>query len=114
MDYPNAILNAEDYKSVPPLSLDYQAKEIEVFFGDSSDDSVYHYRNGEWIAFNFGNSESADVLQVLIDDQWAFIQAGDQVLLDRLGGVKLPTLPKPEEIAVRIAQVLGMEVVTNA
>ncbi|MEM7580253.1 MAG: hypothetical protein AAF316_10465 [Cyanobacteria bacterium P01_A01_bin.80] len=114
MSYPNATFNAQDHRNFPSLSLDYQAKDIEVFFGDVSIDSVFHYRNGEWITFDFENLESADVVQVLIDDQWAFIQVRDQILLDRLGGFQLPALPKQEEIVRRFAQQLGMEVVKNA
>lgn len=111
--YQNAIRNANDYKNVPPFPESYQAREIEVFFGDSPLDSVYHYCDGKWIGFNPENAGVEPVLQILVDDQWALIQAENEVLLDRMGTVELPTVPKQEDIVLRIAKMLGMEVTSN-
>ncbi len=91
--YPNATLNAEDSINLPPFPNGYRPKEIEVYFGDSSDDSAYHYRNGKWFDISLKNITDESVVQILVDDSWAYIQAGNEVLLDRLGGAVLPEVP---------------------
>ena len=101
--YPNATLNAEEFINAPPLPNGYQPKEIEVYLGDSSDDSVYHYRDGKWFAINGANITDESVVQILIDDRWAFIQAGNEVLLNRMGGIMLPKIPSKEFIASQIS-----------
>lgn len=105
--YPNATLNAEEYINAPPFPTGYQAKEIEIYFGDISDNSVYYYRNGKWVDINLENMTDESVIQILIDDQWAFIQAGDKVLLDRMGGVELPEIPSQEYMVSQITQKLN-------
>lgn len=101
--YPNATLNAEEFINIPPFPNGYQPKEIEVYLGDSSEDSVYHYRNGEWFDMNLENITDESVVQILIDDCWAFIQVGNEVLLDRMAGVRLPKLPNQEFFLSRIS-----------
>ena len=102
-DYPNATLNAEDYINTPPFPPGYQAKEIEVYLGDVCEDSAYHYRHGKWFDINLENITDESVVQILIDGQWAFIQAGNEVLLDRMGGVELPEIPSREFCVSRIS-----------
>lgn len=106
IQYMNATRNADEYVDILPFPIGYQPQEIEVFFGDSPIDSAYHYKNGEWIALNLENIGDEPVLQILIDDQWTFIQAGSKVLLDRLGGVQLPLIPNQEHLIAQITQTL--------
>lgn len=101
--YPNATLNAEEFINVPPFIAGYQAKEIEVFFGDSAENTTYYYRNGEWVDVNLENIDDESVIQISIDDQWAYIQAENEVLLDRMGGVELPEMPNKELFVSRIS-----------
>ena len=105
--YPNATLNAEEYINTPPLPTGYQAKEIEVYLGDVCEDSTYHYRNGKWFDINLENTTDESVIQILIDNQWAFIQAGNEVLLDRMGGIELPEIPSQEYVVSQITQKLN-------
>lgn len=105
--YPNATLNAGEYINVPPFPTGYQAKEIEVYLGDVCDDSTYHYRNGKWFDINLENITDGSVVQILIDNEWAFIQAGNEVLLDRMGGVELPEIPSKEDFVLQITQKLN-------
>jgi hypothetical protein len=104
--YPNATLNAEDSINVPPFPNGYRPKEIEVYLGDSCSDSAYHYRDGKWFDISLKNITDESVVQILIDDQWAYIQAGNEVLLDRLGGAVLPEVPNQEFLVSRISHYL--------
>lgn len=106
IQYPNATLNAEEFVNVPPFITGYQAKEIEVFFGDSAENTTYYYKNGEWVDVNFENIDDESVVQITIDDQWAYIQAENEVLLDRMGGVKLPEMPNKEFFVSRFSHLL--------
>lgn len=109
IQYPNATINAEEYINVPSFPTGHQPREIEVYLGDSSADSVYHYRDGDWFDIDLENIEDESVVQILIDDQWAFVQAGDKVLLNRMGGVELPKILSKEDFALRISQKLNVD-----
>ena len=91
--YPNATLNAEDSINLTPFPNGYRPKEIEVYLGDSCSDSAYHYKDGKWFYISLENITDESVVQILVDDSWAYIQAGNEVLLDRLGGAVLPEVP---------------------
>lgn len=109
--YPNASMNAQDSAMYPPLSPQYQAGEIEFFIGDSSNDSVCHFKNGKLIDFNLNNAGDKPVYQVLIDNAWAYIEADGQVLLDRLNGFVLPQISQQEQqqVVQSMAKVSGVE-----
>lgn len=106
IQYLDSINSAEEYRNVPPFPEGYEPKEIEVFFGNSPSDSTYHYRNCEWFDINLENSGEEPVTQILVDNQWAFIQVEDKVLLDRMGGIKLPEIPNKEYFVSRISKKL--------
>ena len=106
IQYLDSINSAEEYRNVPPFPEGYKPKEIEVFFGNSPIDSTYHYRNCEWFDINLENSGEEPVTQILVDNQWAFIQVEDKVLLDRMGGIKLPEIPNKEYFVSRISKKL--------
>ena len=104
--YPNATLNAEDSINLTPFPNGYRPKEIEVYLGDSCSDSAYHYRNNKWFDINLENITDESVVQILIDNEWAFIQAGNKVLLDRIGGCELPEIPSKDEMVTHITRTL--------
>ena len=104
--YLDSIRSAEEFINVPPFPAGYKPKEIEVFFGNSPIDSTYHYRNGEWFDINLENSGAEPVTQILIDNQWAFIQVENKVLLDRMSGVELPEIPNKEYFVSQITKKL--------
>jgi hypothetical protein len=101
--YPNAKLNAEDSINLTPFPNGYRPREVEVYLGDSSEDSVYHYRNGRWFDISLQNITDESVVQILVDNRWAYIQAENKVLLDKLGGVVLPEVPNQEFLVSRIS-----------
>lgn len=104
--YPNATLNAQDSMNISSFPNGYRPKEIEVYLGDSSFDCVYHYRDGRWFDISLENTTDESVIQILVDDRWAYIQAGNEVLLDRLGGAVLPEIPNQEFLVSRISHYL--------
>lgn len=104
--YENATYNANDCINVAPYPEGYKPKEIEIFYGDTAANSTYYYRDGKWVDINLENMEDESVVQMLIDDQWAYIQAGNEVLLDRMGGVELPEIPSKDEMVTNLTKTL--------
>ena len=105
---PNVLMNAQDGAMHFPLTDRYQAQEIEFFMGASPEDSVCHFKGGNWIDFNLKNAGPEQAYQILIDDLWAYVEADGQVLLDRLGEFTLPQIPK-QQVMQAIAKVSGVE-----
>lgn len=104
--YKNATINANDGMKYAPYPESYKPKEIEIFYGDAVDSSTYYYRDGKWVDINLENMEDESVVQILVDDKWAYIQAGDKVLLDRIGGCELPEIPSTGEMVTHITRTL--------
>ena len=104
--YENATVNANDGINYAPYPEGYKPKEVEIYYGDAPSDSTYHYRNGKWFDINLENMEDESVVQILIDAQWAYIQTGDKVLLDRIGGCELPEIPSKDEMVTHITRTL--------
>jgi hypothetical protein len=102
--YPNAKANAADAHDLPLLTADYQPQSIEFFFGDVVPDSTFHWRNGQWFGINLDHMLDPQVLQVLVDGNWAYICTPDGELLDRLGGLTLPPVPSADEIKAFLAK----------
>lgn len=104
--YENATYNANDCIDIAPYPEGYKPKAIEIYYGDAPSDSTYYYRDGKWVDINLENMEDESVVQILIDAQWAYIQAGNEVLLDRIGGVELPEIPSIDEMVTHITRTL--------
>lgn len=104
--YKNATYNANDGMNYAPYPEGYKPKEIEIFYGDAVASSTYYYRDGKWVDINLENMEDESVVQILIDDRWAYIQAGDKVLLDRVGGAELPEIPSKDEMVTHLTRTL--------
>jgi len=97
--YPVSVVNTADTWEQQPLLVDYIPREIEVFYGDDVDDSDLFIRDGKLYSFSLREPVDANVIQVLIDGNWAYIQVEGQIVLDRLGGVILPeVVVNPEAI----------------
>ncbi|WP_250126338.1 hypothetical protein [Chroococcidiopsis sp. CCMEE 29] len=97
--YPVSVVNTADTWEEQPLPEDYIPKEVEIFYGDDVDDSDLFIRDGKLYFFSLREPVDANVIQVLIDGNWAYIQVECRVILDRLGGVILPdVVVNPEAI----------------
>ncbi len=90
--YPVAIANAAEYYDAPPFPESYVPEFIEVYYAEESDSAGILAWNGT-VSVDLNNYKPAsDVLMKQIDGQWAYIQVGSLVLLDRAGGVVLPPI----------------------
>ncbi|PSB43156.1 hypothetical protein C7B80_25080 [Cyanosarcina cf. burmensis CCALA 770] len=97
-NYPIARRNAEKFKNYPYFTEDYTLREFEWFFGDEAPVSTFHWYNDRWIDIALDYMLDATVKQIRIDGEWAYIEAGGKVLLNRLGGVNLPPLPSESQL----------------
>lgn len=90
----NARINAKYSKKLPLIQPNYFFKEIEIFYGDYSDIPYLYWQEGEWSIVQQSQleREDTDIRQIRIDGDWAHIQVGNNVLLDRLNGVELPKI----------------------
>lgn len=90
--YPVAISNAAEYYDAPPFEEGYVPELIEVYYGEEADSAGILAWNGS-VSVDLNNYEpGASVLMKQIDGQWAYVQIGSIVLLDRAGGVILPPI----------------------
>jgi hypothetical protein len=97
--YPVSVVNTADTWEEQPLPEDYIPKEVEIFYGDDVDDSDLFIRDGKLYSFSLREPVDSNVIQVLIDGNWAYIQVENCIILDRLGGVILPeVVVNPEAI----------------
>ncbi len=90
--YPVAISNAAEYYDAPPFAEGYVPELIEVYYGEDADDSGVFAWNGS-VSIKLDNYKpDSPVVMKQIDGQWAYIQIGSIVLLNRAGGVVLPPI----------------------
>jgi hypothetical protein len=83
--YPSASTNARDAALLPPLTAFYPARSIELFIGATPVSSVLYWQYGQIKWSNPANADNEPVIQLLVDDKWAYIQADGELLLNRLG-----------------------------
>ncbi len=91
-EYPQTTYNISEAWDLEPLPDGYVPDYIGVFYGDDARGSHICLSFGELLPLKLTPPPDKDVVKVSIDDEWAYIQIKDKVLLDRLGGVVLPDL----------------------
>ncbi|MBD2503899.1 hypothetical protein [Anabaena azotica] len=88
--YRTDILNAAEFCDEPPFENGYVPELIEIYYGDAESSHVF-VKDGILQEYNLIDLDSnSKSISVQIDSQWAYIEIEGQVILDRLGGVKLP------------------------
>lgn len=95
-NYPCATFNAADAQGLPPLPA-YAPASLDMYFGDEDNPEYLpniSFKDGE-LDFLHLTEDCANnpVIQIEIDGMWAYIEVERQILLDRLGDVKLPEIP---------------------
>ncbi len=75
-----------------PFPHGYVPEEISIYYSDNTNGSDITFREGKIVVFKINSPKDKDVIKVSIDDEWAYIQVGGKVLLDRLGEVILPDI----------------------
>lgn len=92
--YPVTISNvAEDYE-LPPLPAEYCPYAIENYDGEDAEDSYLFVLDRKPYSINLEAIKNTNILRVMVDGSWAYIQINERVLLDRLGGILLPSSKK--------------------
>jgi hypothetical protein len=99
--YPLAVYNTSDAYYLNPLPAGYRPEEVEVYYGDDYEGSDLYIEGTELIDFNLETPSDPSVIQLRIDGDWAYIQVGGQVILDRLKGVILPEIVMNHEALLR-------------
>lgn len=93
-DYPQAVYNVAEAWNLKPYPHGHIPEEIAIYYADDPTgvgaDIIFDY--GKLSVFRVEPPKDRDVIKVSLDDEWAYIQIGKHVLLDRLGEVILPDM----------------------
>lgn len=87
--YPNTIYEAASVWHYPELPVGYLPNLIEVYYSneDGSDAPDLIIEQGHLTGVRLPTDDATcDVIQIEVDGQWAFIQIGSQIVLDRVSG----------------------------
>ncbi len=90
--YPQCVYNTSEAWGAKPFSHGYIPESIDIYYSDNTRGSDISFIEGKLTVFKLNTPKDKDVIKVSIDDEWAYIQAGGKVLLDRLGEVILPDI----------------------
>ncbi len=90
--YPQCVYNTSEAWGASPFPHGYVPEEISIYYSDNTNGSDITFREGKIVVFKINSPKDKDVIKVSIDDEWAYIQVGGKVLLDRLGEVILPDI----------------------
>lgn len=89
-NYHTEIINAADFWDEPPFPDNHVPEIIEIYYSDAESPHIFIV-NGELKDYKVTNLlDNTKSISVLIDDQWAYIQIEENVILNRLEGVVLP------------------------
>lgn len=90
--YPQCVYNVSEAWGASPFPHGHIPECIDIYYGDDPSGSDISFIEGKLTVFKLNIPKDKDVIKVSIDDEWAYIQAGGKVLLDRLGEVILPDM----------------------
>lgn len=88
--YPQCVYNVSEAWGASPFPHGYVPESVDIYYADDPTGADISFLEGKLIAFKLHTPKDKDVIKLSIDDEWAYIQAGGKVLLDRLGEVILP------------------------
>lgn len=89
--YPESIRNVLDRLDSPPLPEGYQPKWIDFYYFDGADEPHISFVKGELKYIDLPeNIASSRLIHVEIDGNAAYIEIEGEIVLNRLGGIKLP------------------------
>ncbi len=90
--YPQCVYNVSEAWGASPFPHGYIPESIDIYYSDNATTPDIAFLDGKLRKFKTTPPKDKDVIKVSIDDEWAYIQAGGKVLLDRLGEVILPDI----------------------
>ena len=91
-EYPMSVYNVSEAWGLEPLPHGYVPEDVTVYYDDSPRGGDIIFLDGELDVFKLREPEKKNVTKISVDDEWAYIQVGNTVLLDRLGEAILPDL----------------------
>ena len=90
--YPQAVYNVSEAWGLKPYPHGYIPESIDIYYADDPTGADISFFEGKLISFDLEPSKDKDVIKMSVDDEWAYIQVGGRVLLNRLGEVILPEM----------------------
>ena len=90
--YPQCVYNVSEAWGASPFPHGYIPESVEIYYADDPSGADIGFFEGKLTVFKLNMPKDKDVIKVSIDCEWAYIQAGGKVLLDRLGEVILPDI----------------------
>jgi hypothetical protein len=89
--YPESIRNVLDRLDSPPLPKGYQPKWINFYYFDEAEEPHISFVGGELKYIDLPeNIAESRLIHVQIDGSAAYIEIEREIVLNRLGGIKLP------------------------
>ena len=101
--YPQCVYNTSEAWGAKPFPHGYIPESIEIYYSDNPTGTDVAFLDGKLRNFDLEPSKDKDVIKVSIDDEWAYIQAGGKVLLDRLGEVILPDILLDQKVLLEFS-----------
>ncbi len=101
--YPQSVYNVSEAWGASPFPHGHIPESIEIYYGDDPDTTDIAFLDGKLRKFKTTMPKDKDVIKVSIDDEWAYIQVGGKVLLDRLGEVILPDILLDEKVLLEFS-----------
>ena len=100
--YPSTIFNAAHHWDNPKFPQGYVPKRIAIYYQESAPAASILWRNGHLERVEIEEIPiDPDVIQVMIEDTWGYIQVQGKVILDRTEGVQFPPELTQHELMLR-------------
>ncbi len=90
--YPQCVYNTSEAWGAKPFPHGYIPESIDIYYADDPTGADIGFFEGKLTVLKLNTPKDKDVIKVSIDGEWAYIQAGGEVLLNRLGEVILPDI----------------------
>lgn len=100
--YPSTIFNAAHHWDKPKFPQGYVPQRIAIYYQESAPAASIVWRNGQLEKVEIEQIPiNPDVIQVMIEGTWGYIQVQGKVILDRTEGVQFPPELTQHELMLR-------------
>ena len=100
--YPSTIFNAANHYDKPKFPQGYVPKRIAIYYQESAPTASILWMNGQLDKVEIEQIPvDPDVIQVMIEGTWGYIQVQGKVILDRTEGVQFPPELTQHELMLR-------------
>lgn len=92
-DYPVAILNIAMVWGNPPYPQGFVPHSVDIYYGEDAVEAGLSVVQGKIVTLSLPNDfAQANVIEMQIDGDTAYVQINGTVLLNRIGGTVLPEI----------------------